>query len=267
MRAVIVLLGVVSLGVACGGGTGASSVPVPVTRVSLRFGRTTGIQYRYVARDQLFPGTQGTRLEGGLQWAVLEPILYVTEQADDSLDARLLRVRVDSSRAGTGGRVSLGPFPGFVGWFNTRRERIDTLASDAAVELLRGLVFNGTAPLPESPLAVGESWVSDAPRQIEQFQRPALPTGVRTRGTLKRLRVVEGDTLADLTLKIHIDTELLSRQGEPVRQILGDLTGTETFSVTRGISVHLELDGRIEVYASSYQVGALNETIERTLEP
>ena len=267
MRAVIVLLGVVSLGVGCGGGSGASSVPVPVTRVSLRFGRSPGVQYRYIARDQLFPGTQGVRLEGWLKWVVIEPILYVTEQADDSLDVRLVRVRIDSSRAGTGGHVSLGPFPGFVGQFNPRRERIDTLASDPAVELLRGLVFNGTTPLPENPLAVGESWVSEAPRQIEQFQRPALPTGVRKKGTLKRLRVVDGDTLADLTLKIHIDTELLSRQGTPVRQIIGDLSGTETFSVTRGISVSLELDGRIEVYASSYQVGALNETIERTLEP
>lgn len=267
MRPVIALLAVVSLGVACGGGSGASSVPVPVTRVSLRFGRSPGVQYRYIARDQLFPGTQGVRLEGWQKWVVIEPILYVTEQADDSLDVRLVRVRIDSSRAGTGGHVSLGPFPGFIGQFNPRRERIDTLASDPTVELLRGLVFNGTTPLPENPLAVGESWVSEAPRQIEQFQRPALPTGVRTKGTLKRLRVVDGDTLADLTLKIHIDTELLSRQGEPVRQILGDLSGTETFSVTRGISVSLELDGRIEVYASSYQVGALNETIERTLQP
>lgn len=255
------------LAIGCGGGPTPSGAPVPANvRVTLRFGRGSAVRYHYAARDQLTPGSQGTRLEGWQAWAVAERILYLTEGLDDSLGTHLVRVRVDSSRGGSGDRVSYGPFPGFVGNFGDRRERIDTAAGDPDVEGLRELVFRGVVPLPAAPVAVGESWTIDAAPQVRHAPTPVPPAWDRAKGTVRRIRLVDGDTLADLALSLHINSAW-APQGLRERDIVGDLTGEETFSITRGVTVELRLKGRIEVYESNVQIFSLNEVVERDLLP
>ena len=228
---VVALVALSSLVLACGGGPAPAGAPVPQgTRVRLRFARTTG-RLRYEVRG-------GPRPAGRT--------LFVTEAFEDSLDAHLVRVRIDSARTGESGAVSLGPYPGFKAWFDDRRNRLDTLASDPSVEAYRAIVFDGSIPLPDGPLAAGEVWNTGPRPQVTQFHLPDSRLRASVHGVVEGLRVVDGDTVALLGITLDVKEKLTPRLGGHDVEVHGRERGEETFSVTRGITLHLALQGSLE---------------------
>jgi hypothetical protein len=211
------------------------------TKVRLVFGRHPGSEYHYVARNQvaqLEPTPRGIEL--------IELLLYFTAVTADSLGAHLVQVTVDSSRAGSGGRVMPHPITEFDGWFNDRRERLDTLASNDTTEFIRDLTFQGTIPLPENPVGVGDSWTFGVSSKASRLRAQAVPLGFTGRATVKDLRVIEHDTVAVLAIALKLHGLLPAPKLVAPAEMNGDMKGEETFSVNHGVSWRFKVDGRIE---------------------
>lgn len=242
-------------------------------KINLRFARDTA-RFRYSIREQYTPGSQGTR-EASLVWMLWETIVYVTEETHDSSQIHQVRVRVDSNRGGSGGAVALGPFPGFTAMFNDRREWVDTTASpDSLTDVFRNVVFNAMVPLPAAPVGVGDSWTSESPHQITHFLKPLQDQRTSSRCKVKAIRVVDGDTLVDIDVSIRLRALFTPKGFDNPVDLRGDVKGRETFSTSRGATLHSMLEGRIEWEVSmSTPRGyvpedfAVNQTLERTLLP
>ncbi len=157
-----------------------------------------------------------------------------------------MQVTVDSSRAGSGGKVMPHPITGFEGWFNDRRERLDTLASDVFTERVRDLTFQGTIPLPQNPVGVGDSWTFGVSSKASRFRAQAVPLGFTGKATVKELRVVDRDTVAVLAIALKLHGLLSAPQLVAPAEMNGDMKGEETFSVNHGVSWRFKVDGRVE---------------------
>ena len=237
MRAVIVLLGVVSLGVACGGGSAPGGAPVPQgLRVHLRFAKTPG-PLRYEVH-------QTSEQAIGIMKYRFARILYVTQVFRDSIEAHLVRVRVDSGRGAPNLPVKLGPYPGFMGWFNDRRDRLDTVATDRSIEAYRAEVFDGTIPLPLDTVGVGDQWDAGPTRHVVIHVEDA-PVHATAHGVVKKLTVENGDTIAVLGLNFAVKGKFILKDGREV-DVHGEQKGEEVFSVNQGVTLRVHVEGKIE---------------------
>lgn len=237
MRAVIVLLGVVSLGVACGGGSAPGGPPAPQgLRVHLRFAKTPGpVRYEvHQTSDQVI----------GIMKYKVARILYVTQVFQDSLDAHLVRVRIDSGRGAPNLPVRLGPYPGFMGWFNDRRDRLDTLATDRSIEMYRADVFDGTIPLPLDSVGVGDRWDAGLTRHTV-IHVEDTPIHATARGVVKKLSAVNGDTIVVLGLVFELKGKFILKNGQEI-DVHGEEKGEEVFSVNQGVTLRAHVEGKIE---------------------
>lgn len=224
----------------CGGGGSGSGSPTPRgLRVHLRFARDPGrLRYQVHRKSQ--------QLIYGFMNVWSERTLFVTEVFEDSLEAHLVHVRIDSGGGGAKPQITPGPFLGFMGWFNDRRERLDTLATDPGVEDYRAVVFDGSVPLPDDSVGVGESWVTGPRPHVSEFQLPESPLHATVRGVVKDLRVAAGDTIASLAFDLDVKGRFKPERANHEVDVHGVEKGEETFSVHRGITLTLALKGQIE---------------------
>lgn len=250
MRPVIGLLAVVSLGVACGGGSAPGGPPAPQgLRVHLKFAKTPG-PVRYEVHQT------SDRVVGIMKYKVAR-ILYVTQVFQDSLDAHLVRVRIDSGRGAPNLPVRLGPYPGFMGWFNDRRDRLDTLATDRTIEMYRADVFDGTIPLPLDSVGVGDVWDAGPTRHVV-IHVEDTPIHAAARGVVKKLTVVNGDTIADLGLNFSVKGKFILKNGREI-DVHGEEKGDEVFSVNQGIALRVHVEGKIEWDTDVMTPGGLSQ--------
>ena len=209
--------------------------PVPgAIKVLLRYGRHPGERYRFAIHERaVFP-----RL-------TFERTLYVTEEGEDSLDARLVRVRIDSSQARAGVPAQVGVLPGFVGWFNHQRDRIDTLATSEEVEGVRGAVFAGVAPLPADSVTIGSTWTVGPRPLVLPVEIPDAAVHQRTAGVVKNIRVIEGDTLVDLSFTQSFNNTM---KGPDVNRadVGGESKVEEVFSLRRGETISMRAQIRLD---------------------
>jgi len=170
--------------------------------------------------------------------------MYVTQVFQDSLEAHLVHVRVDSGRGNADRPMSVGPFPGFMGWFNDRRDRIDTLATDLSIEEYRADVFDGMIPLPLDSVGVGDVWDAGArrPTVIHVENNPVHATA---RGVVKKLTIMNGDTIAVLGLTFDVKGKFILKNGQEI-DVHGQEKGEEVFSVNQGVTLRIHVEGKVE---------------------
>jgi len=204
--------------------------------VRLRFAKSPGV-LRYEV-------SQATRQEAGPVIFKRRRTLYVTQVIEDSLDARLIHVRIDSGRGSEKMPMSLGPFPGFRGWFNDQRDRLDTIATDLGVEGYRADVFDGTMPLPTDSITQGGTWTVD-PRRHAMFHVQDAPVHAVARGVVKRISILNNDTIAVLGFTFDVKGKFTQKDGREI-DVHGNEEGEETFSVNQGITLRLHVAGKIE---------------------
>jgi hypothetical protein len=256
-----------ALGVSCAPSTAIRGVPLPASvKVRLRFARFPGTPFRYMVRTQEeFGPNQGLHIK-------TDRVLFVRETSDDSLEAHVIQVRVDSTQAGNGGKVDRGPYLGFAGWYNDLRRRLDTLAADRSIERLREYTFRTTVPLPEQAVGVGDSWDFTANERESFFHSADLPLTATARATITALTAMGIDTVAAIKIAYSLKGKLPNPNGDPV-YITGTLDGDELFSVATGMSIQLRAKAQAFWTTSMNTLGGLQHftmvikaSVLRTLE-
>src|SRR5690348_5321545 len=236
MRAVSQLVAVSILVMACGGGQ-AGRPPAPQSiHVRLRFAKNDGpLRYKvHLASSQAVGQITFKR----------QRTLWVTQVVEDSLDARLIHVKIDSGRGSAKMPTAIGSFPGFMGWFNEQRDRLDTSATDYGVEMYRADVFDGTMPLPPDLVGVGDLW-NAGPSRRTMFHVEETPVHAGAHGVVKAIRVTDADTVAVLGLTLDVKGKITLRDGREI-DVHGEEKGEETFSVNQGITLRLHVVGKVE---------------------
>lgn len=112
------------------------------------------------------------------------------------------------------------------------------------------LVFRAAAlALPDQPVGSGDSWTNNIELPFGQVAGGA-PLTAKTRISVEDLRVVRGDTIARLIVATGVPDRPMrfSFGGQSITvQLMGTITGNQTFSVTRGALVDANLGGTILV--------------------
>lgn len=256
-----------ALGVACAPSSAVRGVPLPSSvKVRLRFARFPGTPFRYMVRTQEeFGPNQGLHLK-------TDRIVYARETSEDSLEAHLIIVGIDSTQGGPGGTVDRGPYVKFSGWFSDLRRRIDTLAADRSIERLREYTFRTTVPFPSEAVGVGDSWDFAASDRESFFHSANLPLTATARATITGLTALGNDTVAAIDIAYHLHGELPNPQGSPV-YVTGTLQGQELFSVATGMSVQMRAKAEAFWTTSVNSLGGLRHmtwvvksSVVRTLE-
>ena len=222
-----------ALGAACAPPPAVQGVPLPSSvKVRLRFARFPGTPFRYMVRTQEeFGPNQGMHIK-------TDRIVYARETSEDSLEAHVIIVGIDSTQGGPGGTVDRGPYVKFSGWFNDLRRRIDTLAADRSIERLREYTFRTTVPFTAAAVGVGDSWDFAASDRESFFHSANLPLTATARATITGLTAQGSDTIATIDLVYHLHGKLPNPAGDPI-YVDGTLEGQELFSVASGMSVQL----------------------------
>lgn len=226
-------MAVLALGVACAPSSAVRGIPLPSSvKVRLRFARFPGTPFRYMVRTQEeFGPNQGLHIK-------TDRIVYARETSEDSLEAHVIIVGVDSTQGGPGGTVDRGPYVKFSGWFSDLRRRLDTLATDWRIERLREYTFRTTVPFPAEAVGVGDSWDVAASNRESFFHSANLPLTATARATVTALTAMGSDTIATIAIAYRLHGKLPNPNGEPV-YVTGTIDGQELFSVATGMSVQL----------------------------
>jgi hypothetical protein len=196
-----------------------------------------------------------------------ESFMALTEVFRDSAGLRYVGGHPDSIHSEKGEWIR-GPLESFEGWYDAHRIFVDSMMRSTTGERFRTMAFTAIVPFPVDPVGSGDSW-SFGRRADYQIQIPLWgPVPCEGHGTIERIEVADGDTLA--TIRLHLEV----RRHELQDDIRGQLDGDEVFSVSRGLTIRLELSGRVEREDEVNGPMGLRrlsvpftETIERTLLP
>ena len=215
---------------ACGGGPSGAPVPADL-KVRLTFGGRPQSGLRYEVR-------QTFDVQRPAIGPYEETVAYLRESVSESLGAHHVTGQPDSILT-TAHTWKRPPLPAFDGWFNDQRVFLDSLIRSDSGERYRTLGFSALLPFPNGPVGVGARWAAPEPYHV---QVPMFgPVSAHANGTLRRIEVVDGDTVA--IIGIHLTVQQIVERGDDER---GELSGEERFSVTRGVTTHLKLSGRLE---------------------
>lgn len=242
---------VLTLGAGCAPPAAVRGVPVPAgVKVRLRFARYPGTTFRYQVRTrEEFGPNQGIHIK-------TDRIIYDREMSEDSLEAHVIIVGIDSTQGGPGGMVDRGPYVKFTGWYNDLRRRIDTLAGDVRIERLRNETFRTTVPLPAEAVGVGDSWNFAADDREPFFRSADVRWTATARATVISLLALGDDTIATFNVTYHLNGKLPNPNGDPV-YVTGTIDGQEQFSVATGMSVSLHTNGQVFWTTSVNTLGGL----------
>jgi hypothetical protein len=103
--------------------------------------------------------------------------------------------------------------------------------------------------LPEAPVGVGDSWVSEQEMPLGAPLNPGTPVKTRTKLTVRQILVVGADT----SVLLGAETRF------PRGQVSGGLMGAQVFSVSRGIPVRTTMGGTLRMRGTA--VGRSEKTI------
>ncbi len=110
--------------------------------------------------------------------------------------------------------------------------------------------------LPEAPVGVGDSWVSEQELPLGQQLNASNPIKSRTKLTVKEIQVVGPDTSVLLAVETSFPGEPieLTQQGQHVTMKLsGGLTGEQVFSLTRSVPVRATMGGTMKINVKGAQ--------------
>ena len=105
-------------------------------------------------------------------------------------------------------------------------------------------------PLPEAPVGVGDSWVSEQELPLGQQLSPDKPIKSRTTLTVREIQVVGTDTSVLLAVETRFpDAPIeLTQQGQQVTMKLsGGLNGEQLFSLSRSVPVRTTMGGTMKM--------------------
>jgi hypothetical protein len=104
--------------------------------------------------------------------------------------------------------------------------------------------------LPEAPVGVGDSWVSEQEMPLGAQLNPSHPVKARTKLTLREIQVVGADTSVLLGVETSFpdDPIELTQQGRhATMRLSGGLTGEQVFSLTRSVPVRATMSGMMRM--------------------
>jgi hypothetical protein len=200
-----------------------------------------------------------TRLEGeihsGPPTDLVRTVFYSTTAMVDSTHMPWLSVAIDSVtdiRGGVGeGTLGSSRAALFV-WgspFDNRRD-VTTDTTDVRVRVAHRLfdspVLDGTVSFPADSVRVGQSWKSAVDLRIVGWATAQGMLHGTAKVKLKDITVTGADTT--VTLSIHYSLEGPQIYDTAIHQgarIFGSLDGTERFSLTRGVTRSLDIQGRL----------------------
>jgi len=110
--------------------------------------------------------------------------------------------------------------------------------------------------LPEAPVGVGDSWVSEQELPLGQQLNASQAIKSRTKLTVKEIQVAGPDTSVLLTVETTFpgDPIELTQQGQHVTMHLsGGLTGEQVFSLTRSVPVRATMGGTMQINVKGAQ--------------
>jgi hypothetical protein len=110
--------------------------------------------------------------------------------------------------------------------------------------------------LPEAPVGVGDSWVSEQEMPLGQQLNPSNPIKSHTKLTVKEIQVAGPDTSVLLTVETSFPGEpiALTQQGQHVTMKLsGGLTGEQVFSLRRSVPVRATMGGTMKINVRGQQ--------------
>jgi hypothetical protein len=110
-------------------------------------------------------------------------------------------------------------------------------APSPLAEQLAAIVKSMALGLPESPVGVGVSWVSEQETQLGGPINPSNPIKTRTKFTVRQVLVAGPDT------SVLLGAETTFRRG----QVSGGLTGAEVFSLTRSVPARVTQGGTMRM--------------------
>ena len=120
---------------------------------------------------------------------------------------------------------------------------------------VKGLAF----PLPDHPVGVGDSWMSEVELPLGQITGASGPIKAQTKLTVKELHAAGPDTTVLLTVETVFPGApiTVTQQGQPITvKLAGNLAGEQLFSVTRGTAVHSSMGGTVRIAVSGGVAGA-----------
>jgi hypothetical protein len=110
-------------------------------------------------------------------------------------------------------------------------------------------------PLPEGPVGVGDSWVSEHELPLGQQLNASHPIKSRTKITVKEIQIAGSDTSVLLGIETSFPDEPITltqqgRGGAPqtgTLRLSGNLSGEQLYSVTRSAQVRAMMGGTIKM--------------------
>lgn len=114
--------------------------------------------------------------------------------------------------------------------------------------------------LPEAPVGVGDSWVSEQELPLGQQLNPSKPIKSRTKLTVKEIQVAGPDTSVLLTVETSFpgDPIEVTQQGQHVTmKFSGGLSGEQVFSLTKSVPVRATMGGTMKINVRGQQQGEM----------
>jgi hypothetical protein len=227
---------------------GAMALSAPGPKVVLRFHPKLGALSHFRTYSHYYLGgkvTSGPRPERSLTLFGNDSVVAV---GGDSI-VRLLEI---DSTARSNGDESTGVTRLYLRtettWTDRRAARggIRGVSSPGVLSYLVPDVFNGTTPLPDDSVGVGDSWKAEGTYHVVEVGDTLGTLRARTQAKLKSLTVEGTDTIAVLHLKVRLDGPVwFYKEMQQTQQLLGTIEGEERFSLSRGITDSLSLSGII----------------------
>lgn len=130
----------------------------------------------------------------------------------------------------------------------------------------RGMTF----PLPETPVAEGDSWTESIELPVGELPGNPPPLRAQTTLTLRGIRVADGDTTVLLGVETQMPTDPITAtiQGrETTIRFEGTLEGEQEFSLTRGIQRSGAVGGvvRMTMSGAAPEAGALTLVMDQRM--
>ena len=113
-------------------------------------------------------------------------------------------------------------------------------------------------PLPERPVGLGDSWVTEHEMPLGQQLNASHPIKARTKLTVKEITVAGPDTSVVFAVETSFPGEPieLKQQGQQVTMTLtGNLSGEQVYSVARSAHVRSNMGGTMKISVRGGQAG------------
>jgi hypothetical protein len=252
----------------CGGG---ASGP----KVTLRYHPPAGAAYHYALDQQ-----NSMRMEGGPMSAVPEQVfrmkLYYTQRVNGPApgggEGVAVTVTFDSTLLDAPGMGAGAMQPALDRMKGMKSnvvydERMHVLsaaftglagAPSPVTEQLGQSLKSMAFPLPEEPVGVGDSWVTEHEMPLGQQLNASQPIKSRTKLTIKEIQVVGPDTSVLFAVETSFPNEPieLSQQGQQVTMRLsGSLAGEQVYSLARSAQLRAQMGGTMKINVQGGQAG------------